>query len=222
MSKTGFNIEELRKKSPEELSRIYSIPEYLGKDFRAALNPDYFFIITDDDLNLEEMAEKTGLNKRTINTYRRALIRARLETKKKYVRTSPESDKILSFIKDNSSTYEEIIKGTGKTREQIWNLMSILKRKNKVRNVIIEIGRSNLKSAFHSDQLLNYIDSELLGKTIACLPGEEKLLGEKVTEYLAEELPPHVRKSLTRKFRGILPKEAFDVVYEYMREHAVK
>jgi hypothetical protein len=140
-----------------------------------------------------------------------------LGTKKEHGRTSPESDKILSFIIGNPSTYEEIGKGIGKTQHRAGTLVAHLKRKNKARSVNIELGRRNHKRTFHSEQLIG----GLTDKSIAYLPGEERLLGEKITEYLPEELTIGMRKSLTHKLKSILPKEAFDVVHSYMNGHAV-
>jgi len=209
-------IEKLRKISKEELSRISNISEHQAQNLKCALV--YFSTITDHELSIKEMAEKTGLGKGTINVYRGTLIKAGLETRKKYKYSSPESDKVLSFIKGKPSTYEEIGEKAGKTITQVANLMTFLKKKHKARNVNVELSRRNVKRNFRSDQLID----GLTDRAIAYLPGEEKLLGEKVTEYIPEKLTLGMRKSLTPRLKRILPKEAFEVVYEYICEHAVR
>lgn len=210
-----LTIEEVRKMSTNALATHYGIPKkqmYTAKQLKAASNPDYFSTITNHELSLEEMADETGLTKDVVSSYRHALIKTGFETPKK---RSVVPDKIKSFLKGKPSTYEEIRK---EMKRDVYYYIRILRRRGEVRTVTIELSRAGVKRTFRSQELVD----GLTDRVIAYLPGEEKLVGEKVTEYLPKKLTTGMRKSLSHRLKPILPKEAFETVHEYMQEHAVR
>jgi len=87
MFKSELSIEEAREMSSRELSRVYDIPRTIAYYLKIALKPNYFPIITNHELSLEEMGKKLGVSWTTIDNYRNALRKAGLETRKKPVFT---------------------------------------------------------------------------------------------------------------------------------------
>lgn len=207
-------IEEAREMSKEELSRSYGISEKLAVDFKTALEPEYFSTLTNSDLTFKEMAEKLGVSYLTIRHYRYTLTKVGLGGKRKRKSTIEAPQKILSFLKNKPSLYDDIFKNTEASPATLYRLIG----KDKVRSVNMKLFGRGRRHTFHSDQLID----GLTARSIAYLPGEERLLGGKVTEHLPKELTLGMRKSLTYRLKSILPKEAFEVVYEYMREHAAR
>ena len=211
-----LDLDEMRKKSYKELARDLSIPEYQADFLKAAINPDYYSVITDHNRSLEEMANDTGLSKNAIVGYRSALIKAGLETPKNEGKES--IDKVLLFLINKPSTYEEICRETGKTKSQVSGIITKLRRKDKIRTVTIELSRNDRSDNFSTHDLVDGIT----GKSIVYKPGDERLLGQKLTEYLPKKISRYERKSLTQRLKDILPKESFDTVHDYMKKHAVR
>ncbi len=209
-----LDLDEMRKKSYKELSKDFGIKLYQADFLKSAINPDYYPIITDHNRSLEEMANDTGLCKNTIIGYRSVLIGVGLDSPRNEI--GKESiDKVLFFLINNPSTYEEICKGTKKTASQVSDIISNLRRKDKIRTVAIELGRRDCSDNFSTHDLVDGIT----GKSIAYKPGDERLLGQKLTEYLPKKLSRYERKSLSQRLKHFLPKEAFNSVHDYMNGH---
>ncbi len=219
MNKT--QLEALRKIPREVLARTYNVSKQQASDLKMALNPDYYPILTNQEYSLDDMARKTNLSKSSIANYRSALITTGFEDRKRMIRKSwisSESDKVLSYLRGRPSTYEKICEGTGKSQNQVYSIIKFLKEKDKVKTVILGLGRDGGKRVYHTYDLIDGISN----RAIAYLPGDEKLLAKEITKHLPEKLPTGMRRSLSSRLRWFLPKKTLDVVKEYMKEHAVK
>jgi predicted ArsR family transcriptional regulator len=127
-------------------------------------------------------------------------------------------DEIVSALEKEPLTYKEISEKTGIPAEEVTQKIGRLRRKGTVRTVIIALGSSGRKRSFYSKDIVG----ELTGKAIAYFPWQEKGLGEKITDYIPDDLTLGMRKSLTHKLKNILPEKSFEVVYEYMHKQTIK
>ncbi len=217
-------IEKARQMTIGELSKTFNISAYHAGNLESALKPEYFPIITYHELKIKEMEEITGLSEKDIIYFRFALIKAKLDTRKKRVKRRRRKGTVLSearflnFISGKPSTYKEIREGIGKTQRQVYELTRFLKEKRKVRTVKISLGRTRVKQTFSPYEVVG----KLTNKTVAYLPWEETLLGKKIIPYLPKELPVNMRRALSRRFSRFLPRGAFKVVYDFMCEHGVR
>jgi hypothetical protein len=120
---------------------------------------------------------------------------------------------VLCFIKSNPSTYEEISIGTGEPKKRIVRAIRRLKQEDKARNVVIDLGRNSQRRNPDSEKLVNSLGR----KAIAYCPGDERLLGEKIAEYLPKEFDSiYMKRGLIQRLRRFLPREAYNIVHEYI------
>ncbi|NIM46626.1 MAG: peptidoglycan DD-metalloendopeptidase family protein [Candidatus Aenigmarchaeota archaeon] len=131
---------------------------------------------------------------------------------------SPAQDEIISSIRGNPLTYEEISEKTGRSGDNIAQLMSKLKRNEKAYNVRLKLATSSRTYSFHPDELIG----KLAGKTIAFVSGEEILLGKRIIRDMPAELDdPQMKKSISQRLIPLLPEDAAEVVRDYMCFHVV-
>ena len=104
---------------------------------------------------------------------------------------------------------------SGKTIKQVRDSINYLKKKTGIRTVRLAINSADSRCSFYAEDLIG----DLSNKSIIYFPGQEILLGKKVTEYLPEKLTLGMKKSLARKLRAVLPKKSFEFVYDYISKN---
>jgi hypothetical protein len=206
-------LEGLMIKYFEELSRAYYITRTKAETLQQYLIK-YSSIISDPNLSIEQKANKTNLTKRDISVCRYPLLR---EGFAKYVRPSPDSDKVRSYITGNPSTIDEIGEAMGKSKGATYRIVKKLERKHEALITVMELGRRCVNQPFHPDELIG----KAARKTFARRPGEDRLFGKRLIKDFPKKYTMKMRKSAVPRLKRILPPDSFDEAYRYIAEHTV-